>query len=278
MYFRDWWRLGSSWSPPNVLLEDGPVLGTCCIKEWHWDWSRKDCCCQNSACSCDHQTGALLSWPLFLLSKFHWQVCWHSPTTSQADRKDNHVRVDRVMPASLWSLETDAHISPLFFLSSATGTINLGHRYQPGSCWRQSYHKFKTTWSVSLVTSVKFCPRQRDCCVTRKELLAVMALKHFHQYLYGRKVILRMDNSAVSLLRSLKAPPGQRARWLERVAEYNLEVTHRAGRSHGNSDVLSWLPCYSCKHQQCLNQKVIREEGLDWIAFVSWWHTSSKTY
>ena len=103
---------------------------------------------------------------------------------------------------------------------------------------------------------------ERDYCVTRKELLAVvMALKHFHPYLYGRKVILRTDNSAVSWMRSLKAPSGQTARWLERVAEYNLEVTHRAGKSHGNADALSRLPCSSCKHQQCLNQEVIREEG-----------------
>ena len=105
---------------------------------------------------------------------------------------------------------------------------------------------------------------ERDYCVTRKELLAVvMALKHFHPYLYGRKVILRTDNSAVSWMRSLKAPSGQTARWLERVAEYNLEVTHRAGRSHGNADALSRLPCSSCQHQQCLNQEVIREERDD---------------
>ena len=71
---------------------------------------------------------------------------------------------------------------------------------------------------------------ERVYCVTRKELLAVvLALKHFHPYLYGRKIILRTDNSAVSWMRSLKAPSGQTARWLERVAEYDLEVIHRAG-------------------------------------------------
>ena len=36
-------------------------------------------------------------------------------------------------------------------------------------------------------------------CTTRKELLAVVtALKNFHPYLYGQKVILRTDNAAVS--------------------------------------------------------------------------------
>ena len=102
---------------------------------------------------------------------------------------------------------------------------------------------------------------ERVYCVTRKELLAVvLALKHFHPYLYGRKIILRTDNSAVSWMRSLKAPSGQTARWLERVAEYDLEVIHRAGKSHGNADALSHLPCSSCKHQELLSQDVIMEE------------------
>jgi hypothetical protein len=39
---------------------------------------------------------------------------------------------------------------------------------------------------------------ERPYCVTRKELLAVVALKNFHSYLYGQKVLLRTDNSAVS--------------------------------------------------------------------------------
>ena len=36
-------------------------------------------------------------------------------------------------------------------------------------------------------------------CTTRMEFLAVVtALKNFHPYLYGQKVILRTDNAAVS--------------------------------------------------------------------------------
>ena len=104
---------------------------------------------------------------------------------------------------------------------------------------------------------------ERSYCVTRKELLAVVkALKHFHPYLYGRKIILRTDNSAVSWMRSLKAPSGQTARWLESVAEYDLEVHHRAGRSHGNADALSRNPCASCQHQEQLNEAA-NEEGID---------------
>ncbi|CAG2220993.1 Retrovirus-related Pol polyprotein from transposon 17.6,Retrovirus-related Pol polyprotein from transposon 297 [Mytilus edulis] len=92
-------------------------------------------------------------------------------------------------------------------------------------------------------------------CTTRKELLAVIiALKNFHPYVYGRPVLLRTDNAAVSWLQSLKDPTGQVARWLQTLGTYNFKVTHRAGRKHTNADAMSRNPCKSCKHQEDLNQ------------------------
>ena len=44
----------------------------------------------------------------------------------------------------------------------------------------------------------------------------------------------------------LKDPRGQLARWLELVSEYDLEIQHRQGRSHGNADGLSRRPCRQC--------------------------------
>ena len=59
---------------------------------------------------------------------------------------------------------------------------------------------------------------ERVYCVTRKELLAVVqALKHFHPYIYGRTVVVRTDNAAVSWMKNLKAPTGQTARWLQAI-------------------------------------------------------------
>ena len=48
---------------------------------------------------------------------------------------------------------------------------------------------------------------EQQYCVTRKELLAVVvALKNFHSYLYGQKVLLRTDNAAVTWMKNLKTP------------------------------------------------------------------------
>lgn len=46
---------------------------------------------------------------------------------------------------------------------------------------------------------------EQSYCVTRKQLLAVVtALKHFYLYWYEQKVLLRIDNTAVSWMQSLK--------------------------------------------------------------------------
>ena len=91
-------------------------------------------------------------------------------------------------------------------------------------------------------------------CTTRKELLAVVqALRTFHSYLYGQKVLLRTDNSAVSWLRQLKNPTGQVARWIQEIETYDLEVQHRPGLKHTNADALSRRPCRVCERQERLS-------------------------
>ena len=68
-------------------------------------------------------------------------------------------------------------------------------------------------------------------CTARKELLAVVrALKHFKCYLYGQKITVRTDNSAVRWLHRSKDPVGQPARWIEVIDIYDITFQHRPGR------------------------------------------------
>ena len=48
-------------------------------------------------------------------------------------------------------------------------------------------------------------------------------------------------------------PSGQIARWLPEIGSYNLTITHRSGRQHGNADALSRKPCKACWRQQDKN-------------------------
>ena len=42
---------------------------------------------------------------------------------------------------------------------------------------------------------------ERNCCTTRRELLAIVkAIDHFHPYLYGRKFIIRTDHASLQWL------------------------------------------------------------------------------
>ena len=91
---------------------------------------------------------------------------------------------------------------------------------------------------------------ERNYCVTRKELLAlVKAVHHFHHYLYGRQFMVRTDHSALQWLMKFRTPEGQIARWLQKLQDCDFKVLHRAGRKHGNADAMSRRPCpEDCKH------------------------------
>ena len=92
---------------------------------------------------------------------------------------------------------------------------------------------------------------ERNYCVTRRELLAVVHfVKYFRQYVYGQKFTIRTDHGALRWLLNFKDPEGQIARWLQVLGEYNFRIIHRAGRSHANADGMSRLPCRQCGRVQ----------------------------
>jgi hypothetical protein len=92
-------------------------------------------------------------------------------------------------------------------------------------------------------------PAQRNYCVTRRELYAVIVFtKQMRNYLLGRRWILRTDHSALTWLKRTKEPIGQNARWLEQLEEYDFEIVHRPGTRHGNADALSRRPCATRAH------------------------------
>jgi transposase InsO family protein len=88
---------------------------------------------------------------------------------------------------------------------------------------------------------------ERNYCVTRKELLAVVHfVKYFRHYLYGKSFLVRTDHSSLRWLTNFKNPEGQLARWLEVLSSYDMTIAHRPGAQHCNADALSRLPCRQC--------------------------------
>jgi hypothetical protein len=100
--------------------------------------------------------------------------------------------------------------------------------------------------------------RERNYCVTRKELLAVVNFfKVFKQYLLGRHFRVRTDHAALSWLKRTPEPIGQQARWLEQMEEFDYVIEHRPGKSHGNADALSRIMCpkHDCVCRQDAQQQ-----------------------
>ena len=86
--------------------------------------------------------------------------------------------------------------------------------------------------------------RERNYCITQKELLAVVYfVRYFRQYLLGHQFKIRTDHPALTWLRRTPKPIGQQARWLEILEEFEFSIEHRAGNRHGNADAMSRRNC-----------------------------------
>ena len=85
---------------------------------------------------------------------------------------------------------------------------------------------------------------ERNYCVTRRELLAVVLFTNkFRSYLLGKPFRLRSDHGSLLWLHNFKEPEGQLARWIEKLQEFGYEILHRQGNRHSNADSLSLITC-----------------------------------
>ena len=69
---------------------------------------------------------------------------------------------------------------------------------------------------------------ERNSCVTRRELLAVIdSVKNFHRYSIGKQFIIRTDHASLTWLLNFKEPEGQLVRWIGFLEQYNYKNEHR---------------------------------------------------
>ena len=111
---------------------------------------------------------------------------------------------------------------------------------------------------------------ERNYCITRRELLAVVYfVSEFKHFLLGRKFLVRTDNSAVRYWMKIHSdgydPQGQTARWMVKLAAYDFDIKHRAGKQHGNADSMSRLPFLQCaqcelRHRGASERKRVKTE------------------
>ena len=91
------------------------------------------------------------------------------------------------------------------------------------------------------------------------EMCAVIyGIESHKYYLLGRKFLVRVDNNAVTWLKTQKDPRGILTRWLRILAAYDFNIVHRNSKQHANADSLS-----RAKHAPVMTAKEIQELKLD---------------
>ena len=73
----------------------------------------------------------------------------------------------------------------------------------------------------------------------KAEMLAVVYfLEKFRSHLAGRQFTLRVDNQALSWLKTYSMDNGLIGRWIARLGQYEMKIVHRPREKHTNSDSL----------------------------------------
>ena len=92
---------------------------------------------------------------------------------------------------------------------------------------------------ISLMSKA-LSPSQRNYCVTKKELLAiVLALKYFREWIWGKHFTLLTDHRSLVYLLSSRQENRMLANWAEYLLEHDFEVIHCPGILHILPDYLS---------------------------------------
>jgi hypothetical protein len=102
--------------------------------------------------------------------------------------------------------------------------------------------------------SKTFSDAERRYCTSRQELLAVIkSLHHWRNYLIGRKVVVRSDHKALQYLLTSKSLSAQWNRYLDFLADFDLEICYKPGKEQKIADFLSrWRPCEVGSERECV--------------------------
>lgn len=89
--------------------------------------------------------------------------------------------------------------------------------------------------------SHKWANNEKNWAATEKEAAAVLlAIKHFRNYIWGRKFTVITDAQALTHIKTIHADGAKRlARWVMELNSYEMEIKHRAGRLSVVPDALS---------------------------------------
>ena len=103
----------------------------------------------------------------------------------------------------------------------------------------QEWNGKKILRPVCYGSRVLNAPEQRYGAPKAEMLAVVFFVEKYRCFLAGRKFILRVDNQALSWLKTYSMDLGMIGRWITRLDQYYFEIQHRDRNKHQNADSLS---------------------------------------
>ena len=97
-------------------------------------------------------------------------------------------------------------------------------------------------------------------------LAAYFFIDKFHSYLAPKKFVLRVDNQALSWLKTYSMDMAMIGRWISRLDQYHFEVVHRPRTKHKNADGLSKRTNEYIKREKLLEAAPDRAAGFSFLS------------
>ncbi|KAJ0586830.1 putative nucleotidyltransferase, Ribonuclease H [Helianthus annuus] len=120
---------------------------------------------------------------------------------------------------------------------------------------------------------------QLNYTTTEKELLAVVyALDKFRSYIWGSKVIVYSDHSAVRYLMEKKDAKPRLIRWVLLLQEFDLEIRDKKGCENVVADHLSRIPLEGVDDPSEINERFPDEHLLAVSTYVAPWYAHYVNY
>ena len=96
-------------------------------------------------------------------------------------------------------------------------------------------------------------------------LAVVTYVKKIHSYLAPRRFVLRVDNQALSWLKTYSMDLGMVGRWIMYLDQYDMEIEHRPRTRHTNADGLSKRTNLYVMKEQNLKDEPRVKEGFNFL-------------